>query len=213
MDKAFWLERWENSEIGFHQQDINPYLINYFPRLSLEPGSRVFVPLCGKTLDIGWLLAQGYQVVGVELSERAVTELFAELGVAPTVTDCGTLTQYHVESLTVYVGDFFALDQHTLGRVDGVYDRGALVALPADLRTLYTSHLLGITACAPQLLLTIAFDITLITSPPFSLEVNDVSGYYQNHFTLTQLSQDYLPEGLKGKYPVEETTWLLTPSR
>lgn len=60
METSFWHRRWLNNEIGFHQSEVNPFLLEHFSALQLPPGRRVFVPLCGKTLDIGRLLSQGY---------------------------------------------------------------------------------------------------------------------------------------------------------
>lgn len=85
MDSSFWLNRWENNQIAFHIAEANPLLVEHFKALSLMQGSRVFIPLCGKTLDIAWLLANGCQVVGIELSELAIDQLFSELGIEPSV--------------------------------------------------------------------------------------------------------------------------------
>ena len=41
-------------------------------------GLSVFVPLCGKTLDMVWLCQQGHTVVGCELSEIAALDFFKE---------------------------------------------------------------------------------------------------------------------------------------
>ena len=38
----------------------------------------VFVPLCGKSLDMVWLLEQGFSVTGCEISELAVQQFFTE---------------------------------------------------------------------------------------------------------------------------------------
>jgi len=100
-NKNLWLERWENREIGFNQEEPNPFMVHYFERLNLEKASQILVPLCGKTIDISWLLAQGYSVVGIELSETAVRELFEELGVVPTVLKREEHTFYSTENLTV----------------------------------------------------------------------------------------------------------------
>ena len=60
MDANFWLQKWENNQIGFHENKPNPLLVKYFHILSLEKGSRIFLPLCGKSLDMAWLLSRGY---------------------------------------------------------------------------------------------------------------------------------------------------------
>ena len=63
MEHDFWHDRWESNRIGFHESAPNPLLTEHFPALSVPNSGRVFVPLCGKTLDIGWLLSQGQRVV------------------------------------------------------------------------------------------------------------------------------------------------------
>ena len=75
MDESFWFQRWESNNIGFHQSEANPLLVNAFTELALAKGRRVFLPLCGKTLDIAWLLSKGYRVAGAELSELAIDQL------------------------------------------------------------------------------------------------------------------------------------------
>ena len=157
MEHSFWHDRWATNQIGFHQPAANPLLVTHCAALALPSAGRVLLPLCGKTLDIAWLLAAGYQVVGVELSELAVQQLFAELGATPCIQVLNdALQRYETDKLTVFVGDIFALNREQLGPVDAIYDRAALVALPATLRSRYASHLTAISAGARQLL--ISFD-------------------------------------------------------
>ena len=86
MDPEFWLMKWHNNETGFHEQEANPNLTQNIHRLSLAPGSRIFVPLCGKTLDIPWLIKQGYYVVAAELSTIAIAQLCQQLDIIPDST-------------------------------------------------------------------------------------------------------------------------------
>lgn len=106
MDADFWHRKWANNEIGFHEAMVNALLVKHFPALALEENRRVFLPLCGKTLDIHWLLSNGYRVVGAELSKLAVDQLFAELGVEPTVSSCGLTERYSSLNLDILVGSF-----------------------------------------------------------------------------------------------------------
>ena len=94
MDPQFWHDRWEANQIGFHKSEANPALTAHFHRLGLASGARIFVPLCGKTKDIAWFLEQGLRVVGAELSEIAVAQLFREMGVKPDVVRHGALQIY-----------------------------------------------------------------------------------------------------------------------
>jgi len=125
VDANFWHQRWERKEIAFHQREANPLLVKYFDVLSLSKGSRVFLPLCGKTLDIHWLLSNGYRVAGSELSEVAVKQMFSELAIEPKITAVDDIRRHSADNI-----DIFDLSRSVLGRMDAIYDRAALVALP-----------------------------------------------------------------------------------
>lgn len=210
MHHDFWHQRWQNQQIGFHLHKINPLLLAHFQALKLQPGQRILVPLCGKTLDIHWLLTQGLQVVGVELSGLAVDALFAELNLVPEIAQAGALKHYRTTQLEVFQGDFFALDQSLLGPVDAVYDRAALIALPNEMRRQYSQHLINITHTAPQLLISFAYDQSLVPGPPFSVSKEEVGTHYQADYQCTALDSVFMEKGLKGQYPAEETAWLLS---
>jgi thiopurine S-methyltransferase len=107
MEKQFWLQKWQNNEIGFHEPKANPLLVNNFKALALAPDSCLFVPLCGKSHDIGWLLSQGHRVVGAELSDLAIQQLFAALGVEPTITAVGKHQHFSAPDIDIFVGDIF----------------------------------------------------------------------------------------------------------
>lgn len=209
MEPDFWRARWVNNQIGFHEGKPNAFLTEHFDRLTLEPGARVFVPLCGKTRDIFWLLSRGFKVAGAELSPLAVEQLFAELGIEPVITPLGALTRYSGPAIDIYQGDIFALDQETLGPVDAVYDRAALVALPEPMRRRYAPHLAEITGSAPQLLLCFTYDQSLVDGPPFSVSPEETHALYQDRYKVTRLASTPLVGGLKGKYDAMEHAWLL----
>lgn len=208
-ENSLWLERWERREIGFNQAEVNAYMVEHFELLKLEKLSRVLVPLCGKTIDISWLLAQGYLVVGVELSEQAVVELFETLSLVPNIRQEEALVVYEAEGLIVYVGDVFELSAEMLGQVDAIYDRAALVALTKETREVYTAHLRAISNHAPQLLLCFEYDQSLMNRTPYSVDEEEVKGHYDEHYELTLLSRDEIVGGFKGKLPACDVAWLL----
>jgi len=213
MDKGFWLERWEAGRTAFHEGRANGLLVEHWGRLSVAEGGRVLLPLCGKTRDVAWLLSQGVRVVGVELSRRAVDELFAELGVEPEVEAptgaVAELLRYRASGVEVFVGDVFALPRALLGDVDAVYDRAALVALPVGMRERYARLLVELTERAPQLLISYEYDQSLMEGPPFSVSDAELGRYYGDHYQLTRLERREIDGGLKGICPVWESAWLL----
>lgn len=209
MDADFWHRKWANNEIGFHEDAVNVLLVKHFLALALEKDRRVFLPLCGKTLDIHWLLSNGYRVVGAELSKLAVEQLFAELGAEPTVSTCGLIQRYSTRDLDVFVGDIFDVSGQLLGPVDAIYDRAALVALPEEMRGRYTAHLTEITDKAPQLLICFEYDQSLMEGPPFSIGSEEVIRRYRQTYQLTLLDWVEIPGGFKGKIAATESVWLL----
>lgn len=213
MDATFWHDRWASNEIGFHKSEANPLLVKYVDELSLAKGSRLFLPLCGKTLDIGWLLSRGYRVAGAELSAVAIEQLFAELGVTPTITTVGSLDHYRAPQLDIFVGDIFTVTPELLGPVDAIYDRAALVALPRDMRARYAEHLMTLTGQAPQLLISFEYDQRVMEGPPFSVSNEEIREHYGQRYGIRVLTSLDVPGGLKGRCPAEEAVYLLVKNR
>lgn len=210
MQKEFWLERWELNQIPFHQLKANPRLTQNFAALGLAAGARVFVPLCGKSLDVHWLLGHGYQVVGAELSRIAVEQLFRELGCEPSVTDAGALTRFEAPGIVVYQGSIFELTEALLGPVDAVYDRAALVALPEPMRSQYAPLVMALTHHEPQLLVCFEYDEKCMDGPPFSIREPEVRRRFEGSYEV-RLLEHVISEMLRGTCPSEESVWLLTP--
>lgn len=190
MDEGFWQARWERNQIGFHRQDVNPGLIKHWPSLQVAQGSCVFVPLCGKSLDLCWLAEQGYSVLAVELIEKAVVDFFAEQQLSPSISQQGSFTCYSAGSITILCGDFFALTAEDLADVDVFYDRAALVALPEELRRNYAAHL---SKQLPQgckgLLLTLYYPQPEMKGPPFSVPPKQVQELFADTFTLERIGE------------------------
>ncbi|MGC2048613.1 MAG: thiopurine S-methyltransferase [Gallionella sp.] len=215
MKKDFWLERWDRGEIGFHQDEVNPYLIQFWQELHLARDSPVFVPLCGKTRDMPWLREQGYQVLGVELSTIAVQAFFKESGYSPQHVRKGKFDHYDAEGIRILCGDFFDLGKDDLANVGAVYDRASLIALPPEMRVRYVRHLVGILPPATQILLiTVDYPQTEMQGPPFSVTSSEVELLYRDYAEVRLLAQlDVLANNLRfrerGMTRLNENIFLL----
>lgn len=212
MDASFWHGKWARGDIGFHIAEANALLVKHIATLHLPAASRIFLPLCGKTLDIHWLLQEGYRIVGIDLSELAIRALFAELGWQPQVTQVDALLQFSAPNIDLFAGDFFQLSAATLGQVDAVYDRAALVALPETMRSDYTGHLMQITRQAPQLLIAYDYDQMAVGGPPFAVPEEEVRRHYAGSYTLRLLERQQVTGGMKGKTAATEAVWHLRPA-
>jgi len=180
VDADFWHQRWQANKIGFHLGAVNPYLVEYWPGLKLHAGSRVFVPLCGKSLDMLWLAEQGYDVTGVEISPLAVRAFFEENRLPPPqVEQRGAFEIWSVPQISLICGDFFELQAAQLGEVAAVYDRASLIALPPEMRADYVAHLQNLCPAAPpHLLITLEYEQQNMTGPPFSVVAEEVQALY-----------------------------------
>jgi len=209
MEADFWHNLWETNNTGWHLGDTNPFLLEFFSQLELKEESRIFIPLCGKTIDINWLLSQGYKVVGAELNENAIKELFNSLLLQPNIQKIGNVTLYHAKNIDIFVGDIFELNSEMLGKVDAIYDRGALVALPKEMRNEYTSLLLNITKPVPQLLINFEYDQSLYAGPPFSITKTEIQQHYRELYDIKLLKSFKIEEGPFAQISAYENIWLL----
>jgi len=172
-----WIARWSDGRIGFHEGHTNALLDRHIVRFAGR--RRVLVPLCGRAEDLAFLAARGHMVVGIELAEQAVREFFASHALVPSIAARGPLVEYTAGSITLLAGDIFATTPELIGPIDALYDRAALIALPADLRPRYVAHLRTLLpAGAPALVITIEYDQQLMTGPPFAVFEPELRALY-----------------------------------
>jgi thiopurine S-methyltransferase len=215
VNPEFWHERWQKSEIGFHQQDYNAWMQEFFRRFGVAPGARILVPLCGKSLDMSWLAEQGFRVTGVELSERAVKDFFAEQELAHEVISEAGVDTYRSESIDIICADFFSLGRAEIPNVDAVYDRASLIALPPEMRRAYADHLAGLIDPAIRILLiTLEYPQEQMRGPPFSVMQREVKELFDQHCRIERiLSDDCLAREprfkKKGLTRLDEIVYLL----
>ncbi len=212
MEKDFWLERWELEQTGFHQNETNPYLQQYGRHLT--GAGRVFVPLCGKSLDMLWLAKQGAGVLGVELSPIAVQSFFEENSLIANSARSGKFDRFDADDIRILCGDFFDLGKVDLANVSAVYDRASMVALPPEMRELYVRHLVNILPPATKILL-VTFDYPQaeMAGPPFAVSVAEVEALYKNRAQIQLLAQvDALDLRFaeRGLSRMQENIFLLT---
>ncbi|WP_404401081.1 thiopurine S-methyltransferase [Idiomarina seosinensis] len=189
MQSEFWHKRWQNQEIGFHQMEANRLLREHFASVA-KPDATVFVPLCGKSNCLLWLLEKGYRVFGIELSELAVEQFFEENRLQPAIARHTHFTKYSVNQLTIWVGDFFKLRAADLANVDAWYDRAAMIALPPAMRSDYTKQLCRqLPAHTEGLLITLQYPPGYRQGPPFSVTEEEVKKVYGQRFRIEQLAR------------------------
>ncbi len=196
MDIDFWHERWKAQQIGFHEETIHKHLQQFWSQMPLQGQEQVFVPLCGKSRDMCWLLEQGHPVLGVEVSPLAVQAFFDENQWDAQVEKQGALDCWQAANIRLLQGDFFALTANDLQAVQAVYDRASLIALPPDMRQRYAMQLNHCLASGTaMLLITLEYPQEQMKGPPFAVTEAEIDTLFGEHFTIKPLlKQDVLPQ-------------------
>ena len=190
MHHDFWHDRWQTGQIGFHQSGVHPFLERWWPSLGVPGHSRVYVPLCGKSLDMVWLTDRGHAVVGSELSPLAIDDFFAGRQlVAMRHADRG-FVHHAAGPFEIFEGDAIELTPDLTGPVGALYDRAALVALPPDMRAPYVASLAALLRRGSRgLLVAFEYPQEMKGGPPFSVGAEEVRRLFGDRFAVRELER------------------------
>ena len=184
-----WLDRWKKGTTGWHRSDINPQLIKHINQLVEARPQKIFVPLCGASLDMKYLIDQGFHVVGVELSPLAIDRFFKENQIEHKVSKVEDFDLYEGKNNDIYCGDFFKLKKNYLNGAICVYDRAALIALNPDLQKKYARHLKEILPNSTKiLLLTMFYPQNEMEGPPYSVGDGSVEDLFSDSKEIKKIS-------------------------
>ena len=218
MEHDFWHQAWAKTDSpGWQQKSINPYLVEHWVDSGALPGEGVFVPLCGRSLDMQWLRDYGHHIIGIDLSVTALQEFCKQQSIDAVCERDGDLTVFRAPGWTLYAGDFFKLQAAHIGRVSRVYDRAALIALPPQMRGTYASHLQSILPGGSEIFaITIAYDQKMMKGPPFSVSDDELLDHYEQAYDVQTLASASGPDQLgnlaaRGLDALTESCFLLRP--
>lgn len=197
MQENFWLEKWRQNQIGFHQSEPTPELTKFISTLTENnPKKNILVPLCGKTKDMLFLSSKGLKVSGFEFSHTACTDFFKDNQLEFTSSEEAGFKILSDKKHTLYCGDYFSFEGKNL--FSAAFDRAALVAISPDKRTDYAQMYSRLLAPkASLLLMTFEYESNILVGPPFSIEEELVYELFEESFKIELLSA----ESVKVKSP------------
>lgn len=176
-------EQWnwtEKEDPPFHAAAYNSLLVKYHDRLTPEQKTgRVFVPLCGKTLDMIFLSEQRYEVVGLEFSEIGIVDFFAENNLTYDKEELvdSPFVKYTAKerNITIYKGDLFDLSRDVCGDFDASWDRGSFVAVNVPTRKKYAQLMSSIIRPSGKILMEVwKYNPSKYAGPPHHTEEKDI---------------------------------------
>ena len=196
-----WESRWQEDRIGFHRKEVNPYLVRFSDQLLYQNPDRVFVPLCGKTLDLYWLTTKTKKVIGVELVSKAVQDFFDENNIDYLVQQNETLQKFSSKSIDIHLGDFFDLNPEQTSSFKAIYDRASIVAIEKPERREYIDHLISFLDPAGRILLiTLEYNQNQMEGPPYSVPAEEIESLFAPFGSLKHLeTSDILDDRFRNK--------------
>jgi thiopurine S-methyltransferase len=212
MDKDFWLARWSKGEIGFNQTVPHAVLQKVRARL----GTRVYVPLCGKSVDMIYLAEHGHQVYGTEIATDAIDAFFIENQLPRRATATRAPFVCHAsDRIEILEGDAFELTPEHLGKpVTSIYDRAALVAVkPPDRARLVRTYERLLRLGGDILLVAVDYPQDKVSGPPWALAPSDIADLFAGfssvqllHVTEARTGPKFRNAGLEST--VERSYWI-----
>lgn len=177
----------EKTDPPYHRKNYTAKLVQYHDRLVQgKKNSRVFVPLCGKSLDLIYLSEQGHEVIGLEYSKIAVNDFFEENNLAYNKEQCegSPFVKYAAKdkNITIYQGDLFDFSQEVCGSgsIDAVWDRGSFVAINVSSRDKYVELMSSLVKPSGRILMEIVkYHDPDYYGPPRIILEQDLKSYFK----------------------------------
>ncbi len=183
-----WVDQWEKGLTPWHRKEPDSQLQSHINLLTGgKHGLSIFIPFCGKSLDIIWLLKQGHSVVGVELSSLAVQQLFEENELPYSKIEEESFTVYKGldQRLKIFVGSLFDLTAELTDHHDAVWDCKALGAVNISQRKHYIKILLSILKPSGSILVShLEYDSLEHYGPPFSLSTTVLQALFDDEWSV-----------------------------
>ncbi|XP_060555168.1 probable thiopurine S-methyltransferase [Ruditapes philippinarum] len=208
LDNDGWKNMWDKGETDFHQSTFDRFLDLRKAELLGENRS-VFLPLCGKTLDIIWFYNHGFKVSGVEIAELAVQQFFSENNIECKVeslqTVPGKLYKSIDNKIQLYVADMFEMTPELCGQFDIIWDSKAFVAINRSDRQKYINTLVSLMKKEGRYYLaSIDYDPAVWPGPPHSCPDKVIVSNYSGRFNIEILKD--ADEVMKQKPETREET-------
>ncbi|XP_072026650.1 probable thiopurine S-methyltransferase [Amphiura filiformis] len=188
-----WVTQWENGRTKFHKSAVHPMLLKHIDRLvEGKDKPRFYLPLCGKSVDLKWLLDRGYAVIGCEIAELGIQQFFEEHDIkykTEKMTEIeGTVYKGTDDDITIYSCDFFKLTSAIMSKVDCIWDRGSMAAINPEDRQKYSEVIIELMKPDSRYLLDMfQLEHHTFAGPPHNFEPEDAQKLYGTKCTVEHL--------------------------
>nr|XP_039260200.1 probable thiopurine S-methyltransferase [Styela clava] len=166
---------------------------------------RIFLPLCGKSPDIKWLIDEGYEVVGLECSEHAILEFFEENSVefeksVSTKDHSFRVYTGKTANVVIYEGDYFKFNSDIAGGLfDAVWDSASLNTIELASRKPYVEIMRSVLDKQAKYMLSAMYfgEKRTWINNPFDITDADMTELFGEYFTWDKVDEDDSEWGLE----------------
>jgi thiopurine S-methyltransferase len=182
---------------GWHLAEVNESLVKHGSHIlpaddtCQDYAARIFVPLCGKTVDMAYLASkQNVEVIGLDgirlpLEEFATEHPSLQIVPLPASNSGDKYERLAGKNISFLKGDYFDLDETAAGgRFDAVWDRASIIAIEPHLREQYVETMSRVIKPGGTLLVSTLERRTgseegRNSGPPFSVPEAEVRRLYE----------------------------------
>ncbi|KAJ8032987.1 putative thiopurine S-methyltransferase [Holothuria leucospilota] len=189
-----WINVWKKGRTKFHRREVHSILTNFLPKLvEGKENPTFFVPLCGKSVDMKWLLDNGYEVYGCEIAEDGILQFFEEQEISYVIEPLegkveGKIYKGKDLPIVIFMCDFFKLPSVSSVRFDCVWDRGSFAAINTKDRSRYYDVLKKMMKPDGRWLLdSFELDHVKFAGPPFNLDTTELKQLVDDDFSIEQV--------------------------
>ncbi|KAG4080713.1 hypothetical protein HA402_013243 [Bradysia odoriphaga] len=221
----YWTDRWAQEKTGWHRSNVSRQLIENLPKLCDNVVSKTFfIPLCGKTVDIPYLYAQGHKVFGVEAVAKPIEELNEEHSLGLKFDAASSTYATDDGGIVIYCGDIFTCPFEKYGPFDCVWDRASFIAFEYAFRPAYSEMMQRSLKVKKEgatgeyhnfkyLMETLEYDREQFSGPPRATDASDMDTFFGSFANYEIVNRE--PDTLKAlpDLKVEVVHYFLTPKQ
>ncbi|XP_019849402.1 PREDICTED: probable thiopurine S-methyltransferase isoform X2 [Amphimedon queenslandica] len=183
-DSSYWNIRWTGGTTIWHKWEVDELLKKHYHFLQTGNNqSSIFVPLCGKSIDMKWLADKGHAVVGIDIVELAAQQFFTESNIPFKKLYESTDDMMKIKFI---VGDLFKCSVERIGSFDAIWDCNSIIAINPDDTKRYAKLLDSLLKSSGRILLsTYEFeDLSGRDQPPHNLPPDAVKGLFGEKYSI-----------------------------
>jgi len=214
----YWKNRWNDGQTQWHKSEVHQILTTYFDKTFPSASeTKIFVPLCGKTVDMKWFYDKKMSVVGLDGVKQSLEQFLSEQGIessvqkVPSLGDQAEVFISSDDKMHLYCADLFKFSKEIEGTFDAVWDRGSLVALNREDVKEYVKIIKSLLKPGGRCLLEIfEYDVTKVVGhpPPHPMLESEVRQLYESDCTVELLHR--METKIGRKYDAETLAFLIT---